>query len=161
MVSNKNITVNTIWRFISSFWGDTKITSEYLVQGKSTSMTGWVATQHLPVEFKATMYQLNKQKCNVIHVKQLSSNQTRRTQSKGITKFSYGLNSKSIIKMPNDIYVKQLNSTVTSNDSKQITENHDLYIYSHTLKLADLTNIITRWTKEYDTYIKNYNDGNI
>ena len=73
--------------------------------------------------------------------------------------FAYSINCADEIKVNSDTYISQNNSIEKSNDIKSINEQYDMYIYSYTLNFIQLKTEINKWVKEYDTYIKEYNDG--
>lgn len=142
---------------------NSRIRSEYMIQGTVTISAEYCSHHvNFPDEFRAIIYKISQLQIDIRHGKQFNTkNRYSDENDKNQHLFSYSLNSDTEIKITDNIYVRQSNSTDKSNDLKSSIEFYNLFVYSYSLSFTELKQIIDEWIKEYKKYIKEYNDGNL
>lgn len=138
------------------------VKSEYLIQGTISISTEYCSYYcNFPQEYKALMYKIYQFNVDIKHGRQFNKSNRHVDSKTDHSLFSYSLNTEDEIKITDQIYVRQTHSVDKSNDLKCTTEFYNLYIYSYVLPFTELKKIVDEWIKEYNKFVKEYNDGNI
>ena len=142
------------------------VTSEYLIQGIVMNSTDsfTVNRTSFPIEYNAVIYKLHKLKIDIGYAKRFASSNSyfkeinKREHNKH---YSYILNTNKEIKITRDLFLRQVHNEFLTGDNKATTDHYNLYLYSRTLYLVDLQQILEEWVKEYKTYIKEYTNNKL
>jgi len=137
-----------------------KSKSEYMIRGVVTiSPDSWYTQEmSLPDHYKAVMYKLAISDIDIKCGKQIQS-KYRYEKKQFADIASFFINSNEIIKINDDINVKQ--DTINEKTEKSTIEYYNLTLISHTLTFNQLKKQVEQWSKEYDNYLKEFNDGNM
>lgn len=131
-----------------------KYKSVYTIEGIVTQGLNSRDSQILfPIEFSAIMYIINKNNINITSVKQYDA------ENESSDHYAYIINSRDVIKITDDIFISQTETSHVSPDIKVKREIYKLSMYSKTLTLKELRKKLAEWTTEYQIYTKN-NTGN-
>jgi len=138
-----------------------RIKSEYQIHGKVTISTEYCYHEtFFPEEYRAVMFRLSQLGIDIHYGKQFNiTNRFGQSIDLGDSGFCYSINTDSEIRITDDLYVRQINTSNKSNDLKSMMELYNLFVYSYTLGFKEIRDTILVWTREYNTYVKEYNDG--
>jgi hypothetical protein len=136
------------------------VKSEYVIEGriKNTNESGYNNGEQLyfPKEFKAVMYKLSDHNVDIKSAKQYD-----RRNSSNDKHFSYVINDTENIKLTDDIWIVQENTTQKSNDIKVEIEIYVIKVFSYTISFNELNAEIRKWVEEYDDFLWKMNDDKI